>query len=153
MQRKHHGNPGFLPLHTDDDFERNFQVNYLSHLSLVEQLFPLLNSGRVVVTASRMSLSTCEWRQYAANFTALCELPAEARLELWTDQVPGGLHGSRAGQMSSRCASVFVAPRLRHRHREGISARVDVESRFSLELDQFPSFHGGGRSHPGWRSR
>ena len=42
---------------------------------------------------------------------------------------------------------------LRHRHRECISARVDVESLVSGELDQFPSFDGGGRSHPGWRSR
>ena len=41
-----------------------FQVNYLSHLLLVGQLFPLSNTQRSrVVTASRMSFNACEWGQ------------------------------------------------------------------------------------------
>ena len=40
-------NPDLLPLHTDDGFESTFQVNYLSHLLLVGQLFPLLNTAAV----------------------------------------------------------------------------------------------------------
>ena len=80
-----------------------------------------------MVTASWMFFSACEWGQYAANCAVRFELPAKACLG---------------------CARVFVAPWLRHRHREGISASLVSEN-----LDQLPSFHGGRRSHPGWRLR
>jgi len=73
-------NPDFLPPHTEDGFERTFQVNYLGHLLLVEQVFPLLNhsSGRVVITASAASFDPCVWGGYPSNCTALSELPADA---------------------------------------------------------------------------
>ena len=92
-------NPHFLPPHTADGFERTFQVNYLSHLLLVEQVFPLLkhSSGRVVITASKMSFSACEWGEYPSNCTALSELPAEAVHGVfhgnWTTDRPSSNYG------------------------------------------------------------
>ena len=147
-------NPDILPPHTMTVL-KNFPGELSESLFAGGKAVSLVEPQQWsrVVTASRMFFSACEWRQYAANCTVWSEIPAKASLEIWTDRVPGGSHGSRAGQTSSRGGSVFVAPWLRHRHCEGISARVDVESLVSGNFDQLPSFHGGGRSHPGWRSR
>jgi len=65
---------------TGDGFDMTFQVNFLGHFLLVEQLLPLLrqSGSRLVNVASAASFYACPWGGMDATCTELEELPKAA---------------------------------------------------------------------------
>lgn len=66
---------------TVDGFDMTFQVDYLAHFLLVEELLPVLreSKGRVINVASAGSFEACSWGKMASSCTDLEELPKDAR--------------------------------------------------------------------------
>ena len=74
--------PSSLAPVTADGFERVFQVNYLGHFLLTQQLLPALKRApapRVINVASGAHASACPWAAASSNCLDISELPPPVR--------------------------------------------------------------------------
>ena len=74
--------PSSLAPITADGFERVFQVNYLGHFLLTQQLLPALKRApapRVINVASGAHASACPWAAASSNCLDISELPPPVR--------------------------------------------------------------------------
>jgi len=114
------GNPSSLPPLTVDGFERVFQVNYLSHVLLVQELLPSLrrSRGRVIHVSSSGSFIACMWSAQDPGCMDIDRLPPPV-----PPQVPAFL-GNATNYGVSKYLQVFHAAEL--------ARREDVITAFSL---------------------
>lgn len=108
-------NPASLPSLTEDGFERVFQVNFLSHFLLVEELLPSLrrSRGRVVHVSSVGSFFACQWADRQDGCMSLDNLPPAVPQKGDVPGFPGSLPYTNYGV--TKYMQVFHAAELARR--------------------------------------
>jgi NAD(P)-dependent dehydrogenase (short-subunit alcohol dehydrogenase family) len=107
--------PPSLPVVTEDGFEMIFQVNYLSHALLVEELLPVLRQShsRVIEVASSASFGPCLWADLPSNCTDLSEVPKVARMHGYSGN--NSVFVPRANYGFTKYMQIFHAAELARR--------------------------------------